>query len=187
MVILRQGLTLEQFLELPERKPALEYAADGTVTQKVSPKGQHSRLQFKIAEWFNRQTESRRLALALPELRTTYAGASYVPDVAVYRWERIPRTPDGEIADDFWEPPDVAIEILSPRQALAGLVRRCQWYVDHGVRIALLVAPRDRAITVLRPGASPRTLSGRDTVQLDELIPALALGVEEVFALLSLD
>jgi Uma2 family endonuclease len=187
MAILRQGLTLEQFLELPECKPALEYAADGEVTEKVSPKGQHSRLQFKIAEWFNRQTEPRRLALALPELRTTYAGASYVPDVAIYRWERIPRTPTGEIADDFFEPPDVAVEILSPRQALDGLVRHCQWYVDHGVRLALLVAPRDRAIVVFRPGASQHTLGGRDVVQLDELLPGLTLVVEEVFALLSLD
>ena len=78
MAIVRQELTLEKFLALPEREPALEYAADGRITQKVSPKGQHSRLQFKIAEWFNRQTEPRRLALALPELRTTYAGASAV-------------------------------------------------------------------------------------------------------------
>ena len=37
MAITRHGLTLEDFLRLPEEKPALEYEADGTVTQKVAP------------------------------------------------------------------------------------------------------------------------------------------------------
>ena len=46
------------------------------------------------------------------------AGASRVPDVAVYRWARIPRDDGGEIKDDFLEPPDIAIEIMSPRSGL---------------------------------------------------------------------
>src|SRR5829696_7169810 len=37
MAITRQGLTLEAFLRLHDKKPALEYKADGTVTQKVAP------------------------------------------------------------------------------------------------------------------------------------------------------
>jgi Uma2 family endonuclease len=186
MVTLRHGLTLEEFLDLPERKPALEYAADGRVTQKVSPKGQHSRLQYKLAEWLNRQLEPGRVAFALPELRATFGGASYVPDVAVYRWERIPRTEDGEIADDFWEPPDVAIKIVSPRQGLARLIARCQWHVEHGVRLALLVVPRDRTVLVFRPYRTPQSLRGADVIALDELAPGLRLAVAEVFALLSL-
>jgi hypothetical protein len=38
-----QGLSLAEFLALPEIKPALEYA-EGRVTQKVASEGQHSLL-----------------------------------------------------------------------------------------------------------------------------------------------
>src|SRR6266540_1448524 len=100
MAIALRGLTLEEFLRRPERKPALEFA-DGVATQKVMPGGRHSMLRGAFVGWFNWLAEPQKLALALLELRTTYGGASYVPDVSVYRWERIPRGATGRIADDF--------------------------------------------------------------------------------------
>ena len=47
MVIAREGLTLEEFLALPEEKPALEYGA-GVVTQKVAPLYEHSLLRSAL-------------------------------------------------------------------------------------------------------------------------------------------
>ena len=79
-----QRLTLEEFLRLPEEKPALELM-HGVVGQKVSPKTRHSTLQAKSVELINRFAEPARLAFAFPELRTTFAGASVVPDVSVLR------------------------------------------------------------------------------------------------------
>src|SRR5216684_9084104 len=105
MAIEQRSLTLDQFLGLPEEEPALELEPDGTVSQKVSPKGQHSTLQLALCERINEFARPRHLALAFPELRTVYAGAAYVPDVAVYRWQRIPRTSEGKVANDFREPP----------------------------------------------------------------------------------
>ena len=84
MTVVHQRITLAEFLALREEEPALEFA-DGEVTQKVPPKGQHSRLQVTLVERFNQFAEPRRLALAFSELRATFAGASSVPDVAVYR------------------------------------------------------------------------------------------------------
>ena len=52
MAVTRRGLTLEEFLALPEEKPALEYF-NGEVTQKVSPLLRHARLQYKFAELIN--------------------------------------------------------------------------------------------------------------------------------------
>ena len=124
MAIAHRPLTIDEFLALPEAKPALELEADGTVVQKVSPKGQHSRLQLALCDHINRWAETRRIALAFPELRAVYAGAAYIPDVAVYRWDRIPRTPDGKLANDFREPPDIAIEIVWPEQSTNALIRR---------------------------------------------------------------
>src|SRR4051794_15169351 len=99
MAITRQVLTLEEFLAQPETKPALEFA-DGMVTRKMAPQGRHSTLQAELVERVNRLARPRRLARAWPELRTTFGGHSYVPDVVVFRADRIPRTPDGQILDD---------------------------------------------------------------------------------------
>ena len=185
MALTQSRLTLEEFLALPEAKPALEYA-DGEVMQKVSPKGQHSWLQYRFPEWFNRVTVSRQLAAAFPELRTTFAGRSYVPDVAVYRWERIPRDAHGKVADEFTEPPDIAIEIVSPDQSVTALIRKCLWYVAHGVTLALLVDPDDESVLRFRPDSPLQVLQGADVIDFGEVIPDLRLTVDEVFAMLVL-
>jgi Uma2 family endonuclease len=183
MATVRQGLTLEEFLALPEEKPALEYFA-GTVTQKVAPKGRHSRLQYKLAEWFNRYGEPRRLVLAFPELRTTYGGSSLVPDVAIYRWERIPWTPDDEVEDEFFLPPDIAIEVTSPDQSIPALTRKCRWYVAHEVPLALLVVPPARYVVVFRQNQPPTTLRGAERIDFSPILPGLTLSVDELFAFL---
>src|SRR5205085_3474178 len=115
MVTATKVLTLEEFLELPERKPALEFE-EGRITQKVSPKGKHRRLQYVIAEDFNRFSQPRRLGLAFPELRVSFSGVSRVPDLSYFRWDRIPLDERGRIADEFREPPDLVVEIVSPKQ-----------------------------------------------------------------------
>ena len=183
MAIVQHGLTLEEFLKLPEDEPALEFE-DGLVIQKVSPKGKHSRLQVRLAERVNRVGEPGKLASAFTELRASFGGHSYVPDVVVYRWDRIPRTATGEVADDFLEPPDIAIEIVSPGQSVNALVRRCLWYVDNGVRIALLIDPGDASVVVFRPNSRPSVLREADRIDLSEVLPGFQLRVNELFGTL---
>ena len=184
LITQRQQITLGDFLDLPEGKPAHEYL-DGVVTQKVSPKGPHSRLQSKLCELFNSAAEPRKLGIAFPELRTVYSGSAPVPDVSYYRWDRIPRDQNGDIADDFLEPPDIAIEILSPGQSRTTQLDRCRWYVEHGARVALLVDPGRRAIHEARAGGEYRILRGDDVVDLSDVIPDVQFTVRELFDLLN--
>ena len=186
MAITERRLTLEEFLKLPEQKPALEYE-DGEVTQKVSPKGPHSTLQAVLVELFNRILRPRKLGFAFPELRTTFAGSSRVPDVAIYIWDRIPRDAAAKVAPDFRTPPDIAIEIISPGQSTNRLIRRCQRFLAEGVRVAILVDPVDESLVVFRPNAEPQTLRGTDRLDLNDVISGLELDVQELFQALSLD
>ncbi|MBN3880320.1 Uma2 family endonuclease, partial [Nostoc sp. JL23] len=66
-VIITQPLTLEEFLKLPETKPASEYI-NGEIIQKPMPKGRHSRLQGKLCAVINEVTENQKIAYAFPEL-----------------------------------------------------------------------------------------------------------------------
>lgn len=185
MAITQRRLTLEEFLQLPEEEPALEYI-DGVVTQKVSPKAKHGMLEGRLCQFVNQFAEPGRIAFAFPETRATFGASSPVPDVSVYRWDRIPRDADGEPVDDFFLPPDIAIEIRSPSQTLRSQIERCRWYVDHGVPVALLLNRPDRSIRLFRQGRPGRLLRGNERVDLDDVLPGFELTPEALFASLRL-
>ena len=186
MALSQQRSTLEDFLRLPEQKPALEFF-DGAVTQKVSPKSHHSRIQLNFAARLDRFASPRKLAAAFPEIRATFGGASVVVDIGVYRWERIPRQPEGTMAQDFFLPPDIAIEIASPGQSVAELADRCRWYIQHGVALSLLINPERRTVTRFRLDAQPEELSGGDRIELEPVLAGFQLKVQELFDSLRLD
>src|SRR5690242_17423076 len=183
----QRRLTLEEFLALPEEKPALELEPDGRVVQKMSPKGRHSTLQRYFLQVFDGFAVGRSLARAFPELRTIFGGAAYVPDVSVYRGERIPRDASGQVADDFLEPPDIAIEIASPGQSVNALVRRSVWYVDNGVQIALVVDPDDESVLTFRRAQPPRAAREAEVLDLSDVLPGFKITVAEIFAALRID
>lgn len=180
VAVLERQLTLKKFLKLPEEKPALEFM-HGVVTQKAMPKAKHGALQVILAQLINEFARPRRLAFAFSELRATFASASVVPDISVFHWLRIGRDAKGEPLDDVFEPPDIAIEIASPGQRVARLVERCGWYVNNGVRIALMVNPRDHSVTLFRPDETPLTLLGDVAIDLSEVIPGFQLTVKTLF------
>ena len=106
-------LTLAQFLQLPETKPASEYS-DRQIIQKPMPQGKHSAIQGEFVTAINCVVKPERIARAFPELRCTFGERSLVPDIVVFTWDRIPRDGNGEIANTFSLAPDWTIEILSP-------------------------------------------------------------------------
>lgn len=184
MVLTSRRLTLAEFLELPEEKPALEYF-EGEIRRKMAAKRTHAWIQFEIAAWVNTFARSKKVALAFPEVRTTFGGASLVPDVAVYRWARIPVTPFGKIADTSPDPqlevPDIAIEILSPKQSLRYLTRRCQQFLAHGAAAALIIDPIRETIRLYRHESPEQLLTGEMRVDLDQVLPGFELTPKALF------
>ncbi len=184
MVATVNSLTLEEFLQLPETKPASEFI-NGEVRQKPMPQGEHSRLQWKLCEAVNRIAEPQKIAAAFPELRCTFGGASVVPDVAVFRWERIPRTKAGRVANRFNLYPDWAIEILSPNQNLTKVLGNLLHCSQHGTELGWLLNPAEESILIVLPEQRVQLLTGA------QVLPVLAglsleLTAEQVFSWLSL-
>ncbi|HEX5415253.1 MAG TPA: Uma2 family endonuclease [Chloroflexota bacterium] len=180
MALTERQISLDEFLKMPEEKPALEYF-DGMVTQKVSPKSRHSLLQGELVTMINSFARPQRTARALPELRVTFAGVSTVPDIAVLRWDRVLYDEKGFVVDDVFQPPDVAIEIISPEQSTNALIRKSLWYVANGVETALLADPDDESILAFHQGREPGVRRGSDSIGLDEVLPGFPLTVTELF------
>ena len=66
------------------------------------------------------------------------------------------------------------------------LVRKCIWYVEHGVVLALLIDPLDRSVLLFRANAIPRALRTADQIDLAEVLPGFEATVDELFGALKL-
>ncbi len=179
MTTTTQPLTLEEFLQLPETKPASEYIK-GQIFQKPMPKSKHSLLQLQACNAVNDLTAKAKIAYALPELRCTFGGRSIVPDVVVRLWQNIEFDENGEPIDDVKIAPDWTIEILSPEQSsnrVTGNILHC---LQHGCQLGWLIDPKDRSILVFRPNQSPVLCSESDRIPVPKDIP-LDLTAEQVF------
>jgi Uma2 family endonuclease len=78
-----KNLTLAEFLQLRETKPASEYL-DGQIIQKPMPQGKHSTIQGELVPTINAVVKPKRIARAFPELHCTFSGRSTVCDIAVF-------------------------------------------------------------------------------------------------------
>jgi Uma2 family endonuclease len=170
-------LTLEQFLELPEAKPALEYGPNGEVTQKMSPTTDHAALQLSLVARLDQHARQRHLGRAYTEHRVIIGGRAVVPDVTYYQSSRRPGRPYPTT------PPDLVIEIASPGQSREELSEKCAWYVQQGASLAFLVDPEARTIQAFWAGQM-QTLRGAELLPVQALLPGLELRVDEVFSAL---
>jgi Uma2 family endonuclease len=147
MQILTQRITLEEFLQLPETKPAGEFI-DGKIFPKPMPQGKHSTIQLDLGAEINSHLRKQQIARAYSELRCTFGGNSIVPDLAVFTWERIPRDRTGEVANSFLAAPDWTIEILSPAQSQTRVVRNIVHCLTHGTQMGWLIDPEEKLVFV---------------------------------------
>lgn len=159
-------ITLEAFLELPETEPASDFI-DGQIIQKPMPQGKHSRLQDKFVNVINSAVEESKIACAFPELRCICGSNAVVPDIAVFTWEHIPVDEDGEIANVFSTAPDWMIEILSPGQRYAKVIKKIQCCLQHGTQLGWLIDPNDKAVLIHRPNQAV------EVILIDEPMTAL--------------
>lgn len=180
-----KSITLQEFLKLPETKPASEYI-NGEIIQKSMPKGRHSRLQSKLCAVINQVTEEQQIAYAFPELRCTFGDRSIVPDIAVFQWNHIQFTADGEVPDNFKLHPDWTIEILSPEQKPNKVIGNILHCLQHGCQLEWFVDPDDHSILVFMPNQQPELLQGSDRLPLLAGIE-LELTADQVFGWLKMD
>ena len=171
---------------MPETKPASEYIG-GEIIQKPMPQGKHSRLQGKLVSMIDNLATVETAALAFPELRCTFGGRSVVPDVAVLRWQRIPRDQNGEIANVFADYPDWTIEILSPEQSPIKVTKNILHCMNYGSSLGWLIDPEEKSVLIYPQGKQPELLEVEsDLLPVPDFLPDLRLTVGELFGWLKL-
>ena len=164
-------LMLEEFLKLPETKPASEYI-DGQIIQKPMPQGKHSTIQGELVTTIN-AVVTKRIARAFPELRCSFGCRSTVPDVSIFVWDRIPRDDNGEIANSFPIAPDWSIEILSPDQNQTKVTKNILHCLKYETRMGWLIDPYEQTVFVYLPKREPEVFD-----QPEQQLPVLSFVTE---------
>lgn len=149
------------------------------------PQGEHSTLQRDLIRALDDQLSPTKIARAYPELRCTYptgshpvdvyGGRSIVPDISVYQWERIPRQPNGRIANRFEVCPDWSVEILSPDQNHTKVTRNILHCLEYGTAMGWLIDADESCVFDYQPNQTPKFF---DQPQASLPTPSFATGVE---------
>jgi Uma2 family endonuclease len=175
----RSGLTLEQFLEAKETKPASEYAC-GEVFQKPMPDGPHAAIQFFLAAVLHPLLARTGFGRGFTELRCIFGAPgrqrTYVPDLVYVSREKLP------IPRHLHTAPDLAVEILSPDQHMPAFLDKIQFYLLYGVRLVWVIDPATSTVAVQTPGEEARILHPGDTLDGGQVLPGFSVAVDEIFA-----
>ena len=183
---IKQKLTLEAFLKLPETKPYCEFF-NGEIEQKVMPQGQHSIIQFRLGKAIDDVISSKKIGLVFPVLRCNFSGRSIVPDLAVFEWHRLPKTNTGKIANKFEIYPDWIIEIFSPKQSTNKVIKKILFCLKQGTKLGWLIDPEDESVMIFNPDQLPEIKSDQEILPVLECIKDWQLSVIEIFSWLKIE
>ena len=176
-----KSISLEEFLALPETKPASEYI-NGKIIQKPMPKGNHSTIQTELSSAINVALKPQKIARAFSELRCTFGGRSTVPDVTVFTWDRIPRDSNGEIADSFQAASDWTIEILSLEQSQTKVTKNILHCLANGTQLGWLIDLQEQSVLVYFPAQQPAFFEdANDILPVPDFAKAFELTLGELF------
>ena len=177
-----KSLTIQDFLQLPETKPASEYI-DGQIIQKPMPQGKHSVIQTELAAAINAAIKSQRIARAFSELRCTFGGRSTVPDISVFVWGRIPCDRNGEVANVFHLAPDWTIEILSPDQSQTKVTKNILHCLKYETQMGWLIDPDEKSVFVYAPNQQLEVFENpEDPLPVPSFASELKITVDSLFA-----
>jgi Uma2 family endonuclease len=179
------NLSIEEFLALPETKPASEYI-EGQIYQKPMPQGQHSTFQAEIVTSINLIGKPQKLAFAFPELRCNFGDISIFPDIAVIRWANISFLPNKRVANQILVAPDWIIEILSPGQSPLRVMNKISSAITNGSELGWLISPAQDFIMVYQGDRFPEKMSGTDVLPVLDVLN-WRVTVDDVFNLLCLE
>ncbi len=78
--------------------------------------------------------------------------------------------------------PPLVVEVLSPTDRLANVLRKVALYLDLGVQEIWLVNPRSQTVSVYRAGADQADYPGPDgSLTANDLLPGFSISVKKLF------
>lgn len=181
MVSTTRPMTIEEFQEfalLPENSHRrLEYM-DGEVFELVSS-NQSSIVASRINAYLFAFVDPRELGfVTTTDGGYRVAGAALFPDCAFISKKKLPEPSKQSY---YREPPDLAVEVLSPANTDTEIRRNIVNYLNAGT-VVWVVEIDKRQVEVYEPGKPPKVLGINDSLDGGEVLPGFTLPIKEVVA-----
>jgi len=184
MTQLKNQLTVEEFLALPENDTTYEFV-DGEAVPKykneqMSPKFFHGSttgaLFIILSTWA--QNQGRVVvewAIKLTKNQTSWIP---VPDLTYVSYHRLP----GDWLKDEACPviPELVIEIISPGQTFGDMIDKATYYLKAGILLVWIVDTISQTITVFTASSLPVTFRGNQIIS-HEILPDLEITPHTIF------
>jgi len=77
--------------------------------------------------------------------------------------------------------PDLAVEVFSPSDSPAQLMRKIKQYLAAGAHTIWVVYPEQKQVHVIEAAGADRILDAADTLDCPELLPGFSVPVESLF------
>ena len=174
-------LSVAEYFKKPETMRPMELVY-GVVREPPAPRYGHQSLLTHLAALMNVYVREHQLGevcvAPVDVVLDERAGLVVQPDIIFVAGDRL-----SIVRDRVFGPPDLVVEVLSPRTAKRDRTTKLAWYGRYGVRECWLVDVRHRSIEVveLQAGAERRrTFSGGELLQ-SSVLPGWAIPVEGIF------
>ena len=159
---------------------------DGEIIEMTPAGGIHGRISGRIYRRLAEHVDAHGggevvvgdvgFVLALP----TDPERVRAPDVAFISVDRLP---DGRLPQTFLAgAPDLAVEVLSPRDNPLEVRQKVRDYLEAGTRLVWVVAPQARSVTVYRADASARLVREPESLDGEDVLPGLTVSLADLFA-----
>jgi Uma2 family endonuclease len=106
-------------------------------------------------------------------------GAVRSPDVAWIEKSKLADIPAGVKFPQVI--PDFVIELRSDTDNLKPLQEKMQEYRENGVRLGLLVNPKNKQVEIYRPGQEPEVLEFPESIDCGEVMPGFVLSLKKIW------
>jgi Uma2 family endonuclease len=150
----KTAISEAEYLRTSFENPDREYR-DGDLVERSMPTFRHGRTQANLCSTFDPRRSKFPLHPCVETRMRLRPGLYRIPDVAVFFGAESPDVPT---------PPLVAIEILSPDDRMADILRKLEEYRVWGVRHIWLVDPQKRQLF-----AYDGSLNAAQSLRLPEL------------------
>lgn len=158
---------------------------DGTLVEKRIGLWE-SAIVMVVGQLLRNFVGPRRLGMVAGEAGTfTVLGEQVrIPDVTFTTWARLAEADQGR---EVWAPhlsPDLAVEVLGPRNTAAEIARKRRELFAGGTRLMWVFDRPTRTVAVYAAGDGPPAIvrGVGDTVDGDDVLPGFTLDVAGVFA-----
>jgi Uma2 family endonuclease len=178
----RTLMTADELLRMPDDHMRHELV-EGELRTMAPAGGEHGIIAGKLFGRILRYVEERGVGFA-PIAETGFKIASkpdtvLAPDACFVSWERVPAS---GIPKGYWPgAPDLAAEVISPDDSYREVEEKVLRWLQAGTRLVWVVNPRNRTVTVHRPGAPSERLQVADTLTGEDVLPGFACPVADLF------